>query len=248
MPKHPWFAFYPGDFLSSNRVAMMTTEEIGAYILLLCHEWQDPRCSLPNDDIVLSTLAHFGKDLVRLKGCFRTIRGRLVNDRLYKEWKKTREKSQLARKSVSIRWQYERNTNVIRTQYSSQPQPQLQEDKEKKSERCIDFDSFWESYPNKVGKIEAKKAWMKAKDRPPIADILQAITKAKHSTKWTKDGGEYIPNPATWLNQGRWADEPMKGNSHGSIRIPPFPGPDDPIGRGRWRQAYGDPDNPCARS
>ena len=22
-----------------------------------------------------------------------------------------------------------------------------------------------------------------------------------------KDNGQYIPNPATWLNQGRWEDE-----------------------------------------
>lgn len=24
--------------------------------------------------------------------------------------------------------------------------------------------------------------------------------------QWRKDNGQYIPNPATWLNQGRWDD------------------------------------------
>jgi hypothetical protein len=25
--------------------------------------------------------------------------------------------------------------------------------------------------------------------------------------QWRKDGGQFIPNPATWLNQGRWDDQ-----------------------------------------
>jgi hypothetical protein len=29
------------------------------------------------------------------------------------------------------------------------------------------------------------------------------------SAEWTKDGGQFIPHPATWLNQKRWEDEPM---------------------------------------
>ena len=26
------------------------------------------------------------------------------------------------------------------------------------------------------------------------------------SDKWEKDKGQYIPNPSTWINQGRWDD------------------------------------------
>ena len=28
------------------------------------------------------------------------------------------------------------------------------------------------------------------------------------SEQWRRENGQYIPNPATWLNQERWNDEP----------------------------------------
>lgn len=37
--KSPAFQFYPADYLSSQRVQMMTLEEEGAYIRLLCYCW-----------------------------------------------------------------------------------------------------------------------------------------------------------------------------------------------------------------
>jgi hypothetical protein len=40
-----------------------------------------------------------------------------------------------------------------------------------------------------------------------LEEMLAAIAKQKKTDQWTKDGGQYIPNPATWLNQGRWQDE-----------------------------------------
>lgn len=67
------------------------------------------------------------------------------------------------------------------------------------------FDVFWIAYPKKVGKDAAKKSFAKVK--LDISVLLEAIEKQKKSEQWTKDGGQYIPNPATWLNQGRWEDE-----------------------------------------
>jgi len=70
------------------------------------------------------------------------------------------------------------------------------------------FDVFWECYPKKVGKKEAKKAWEKAKDKPTIDAVIEAVEMQKQSQAWIKDNGQYIPNPATWINQGRWDDQP----------------------------------------
>lgn len=66
-----------------------------------------------------------------------------------------------------------------------------------------EFEQFWEAFPHKVGKKVAWRAWEKATDRPGIVEILQAIARAKRGERWQRG---YIPNPATWLNQGRWAD------------------------------------------
>ena len=70
------------------------------------------------------------------------------------------------------------------------------------------FENFWKAYPKKVGKDAASKAFAKRKpDDKLLKEILQAVELQKVSDQWTKDGGQYIPNPATWLNQGRWMDE-----------------------------------------
>jgi hypothetical protein len=73
-----------------------------------------------------------------------------------------------------------------------------------------EFELFWSAYPKKVGKKDALRAWEKAKDRPLVVDIIQAIDKAKKSPQWMKENGQFIPNPSTWINQGRWDDEPVK--------------------------------------
>lgn len=67
------------------------------------------------------------------------------------------------------------------------------------------FDKFWAAYPRKVGKEAARKAFLKA--RVPVETLLDAIEQQKRSAQWTRDNGQFIPHPATWLNQGRWEDE-----------------------------------------
>lgn len=68
-----------------------------------------------------------------------------------------------------------------------------------------EFEIFWNAYPTKVGKQPARKAFDKVK--VPVETLVAAIERQKCSSQWSKDGGLYIPNPATWLNQGRWTDE-----------------------------------------
>lgn len=68
-----------------------------------------------------------------------------------------------------------------------------------------EFEVFWSAYPTKVGKQPARKAFDKVK--VPIETLVAAIERQKCSSQWSKDGGQYIPNPATWLNQCRWEDQ-----------------------------------------
>ncbi len=70
------------------------------------------------------------------------------------------------------------------------------------------FDTFWTAYPVKVGKDAAKKAFAKRKPTPELlSEMLKAIAEQKTSLAWVKEDGQFIPHPATWLNQGRWMDE-----------------------------------------
>lgn len=70
------------------------------------------------------------------------------------------------------------------------------------------FASFWSLYPKKVGKQAALKSWKRIKpDAELFERILSALEQAKRSEQWQRERGRFIPNPTTWLNQGRWDDE-----------------------------------------
>ena len=73
------------------------------------------------------------------------------------------------------------------------------------------FDKFWSAYPKKVGKIAAKKAFERVS--VPLESLLSAIERQKCGSQWSRDNGRYIPNPATWLNQGRWDDDVQSGGA-----------------------------------
>jgi len=74
-----------------------------------------------------------------------------------------------------------------------------------------DFDMFWMTYPKKVGKEAARKAWLKV--NPNLTIVLQALSWQKESPQWFKNNGQFIPNPSTWINQHRWEDEQLKEES-----------------------------------
>ena len=70
------------------------------------------------------------------------------------------------------------------------------------------FAEFWQAYPRKVGKAAAEKSWKRLHLTAELfAKIMAAVETAKHTEQWQEQNGRFIPNPATWLNQGRWDDE-----------------------------------------
>ena len=72
------------------------------------------------------------------------------------------------------------------------------------------FEAFWEQFPKKTGKGAALKAWEKiAPDVAILAKIAESLSWQVNQPQWLRDGGQFIPHPATWLNQRRWEDEPF---------------------------------------
>jgi len=69
-----------------------------------------------------------------------------------------------------------------------------------------DFEVFWKAYPKKTGKGAAEKSWLKLK--PNLKKVLAALEWQKETLQWKKDNKQFIPMPATYLNQRRWEDEP----------------------------------------
>ena len=79
----------------------------------------------------------------------------------------------------------------------------------KGKEKPIDgFPEFWKAYPRKVAKADAEKAWAKLQPGAELRKlILASVTRQAEGRDWRKDGGRFIPYPATWLNGRRWGDE-----------------------------------------
>jgi len=69
-----------------------------------------------------------------------------------------------------------------------------------------DFNEFYKLYPRHVGKLAAMKAWDKALRYAPASQIIAGLQAQLHELA-AKDM-QFIPHPTTWLNQGRWMDEP----------------------------------------
>ena len=72
------------------------------------------------------------------------------------------------------------------------------------------FERFWTAWPKKVAKADAQKAWAQlSRDRalPPVGVLVAAIEAQRRTRQWLKEGGRYIPHPATWLRRKQWTDE-----------------------------------------
>jgi hypothetical protein len=71
-----------------------------------------------------------------------------------------------------------------------------------------DRDRFWAAFPNKVGKAEAMKALSKASHKVMPDELFSALTRYAN-----KSDDRPFCNPATWLNQERWLDQPAINNN-----------------------------------
>lgn len=70
------------------------------------------------------------------------------------------------------------------------------------------FETFWELYPRRVAKGQARRAWARLR---PNAELRGRIYDGvrRSAAYWNDQGTEkqFIPHPATWLNAERWEDE-----------------------------------------
>lgn len=118
----PYFPFYPADFASDPNVEAMTTEAVGAYILLLCKSWsQEPPGSIPNNDVILARWARLDDDRwdrckpevlaafeLRTDERFHQKRLRLEFDKFRQN---ARKRSQAGKAGADARWQSHANAN-----------------------------------------------------------------------------------------------------------------------------------------
>ncbi len=67
------------------------------------------------------------------------------------------------------------------------------------------FEQFWIAYPKRMGRDEALHAWRRIDwQKVTFEQIVEALGQHCRSLQWQKDGGQYIPRAAKWINERRW--------------------------------------------
>ena len=80
------------------------------------------------------------------------------------------------------------------------------------------FMEFWEAYPKKVDKKGSFRAFKNIpKLKTVFPSIMEALQIQKQSQQWTKDNGQYIPNPTTYIHQERWTTVSQKDETQAKI-------------------------------
>ena len=70
------------------------------------------------------------------------------------------------------------------------------------------FSDWWSLYPRKRSKLKAEIAFKKLNlDEDLFKKMMVALYEQSHTYNWTKEDGEYVPYPTTWLSGRRWEDE-----------------------------------------
>jgi len=195
----PYMQLYVSDYLADT--AHLTAQQHGAYLLLLMNYWQKGR-ALDNTNDRLQYVARLSPDEWEadkdILAEFFVLEGDIWwHSRIETDLEKVREKSIKAsangKRSVSVR-----SANAEQTlNYKDKDI-----DKDNKSL----FEAFWNIYPRKVGKQDAFKSYQRA------LQIVSAEEIFAGAERFAADPNRiptFTPHPATWLNQGRWGDDPI---------------------------------------
>jgi hypothetical protein len=100
------------------------------------------------------------------------------------------------------------------------------------------FAEFWLTYPKKVGKPAAEKAYKKAvKDGADPSQLV--LVAGRFAKRMTDTDPKFICHPTTWLNQARYNDEPEPEAAPVPRRYPPtevpdWVDPDNPVQYAQW--------------
>lgn len=70
------------------------------------------------------------------------------------------------------------------------------------------FTRFWDKYPRRVSKKDARRAWLQLNPSPELVDrMIAALEWQVRAYRWATDKIDFAPYPASWLNGERWTDE-----------------------------------------
>ena len=139
MPKIPYFPFYPADWVSSQKIRLMSWEQRGIYIHLLSEAWLHPGCMIPTSRELLQKLcpgARWKNIEYVVREAFEPIGEGHANPRLRVERSKAIAKHQRISDASKIRESIKKGSRIVaescQDRGTTQNQNQNQNQKEHK--------------------------------------------------------------------------------------------------------------------
>lgn len=205
----PAFQFYPERFVMG--CALMTTADVGCYILMLCHQWSHG--ALPNDPKALQRICRSPKPVgpIVLAKFDVGEDGRLRNEVLegIRSTQVTyRERiGSLRSKAANRKWELARlrDANALQKQSTSNASKEIETgDKKRRKVRAKGderFEALWKKYEGHGAKRTALVYWNKL-----VEEDKQAIEAKVEAYVKSTPGGEFRFNLEGWINpeERRW--------------------------------------------
>ena len=187
--KPPYFPFYVDNFAADGVVEAMTTEQVGAYILLLCKAWkEDPAGSIPDEDAILSRWARLSPETWQaikrgvLAAFVKGDDGRFHQKRMREEYATIAallsKRSKGGKRGAKRRWVSHRvsdgtpngspNGSVVARAFDSDSASESESASGSESSSSggggagagvAAFERFWDAYPRKVKRQKALESW-----------------------------------------------------------------------------------------
>lgn len=237
----PWFRCFPEKLL--NALAQMTPDQMLVYQIVLLRIYETGRACADSVE-ALATRCKMNRRRITdaLDALFRAGKlaradGGIMNPFAATELQKQREISAERKRAgaaggSSTQKKHKQNqqtrqaNGLAKSEQTLSSSPLLpledslglKEDSEERSSglsRIWDFDQFWRQYPHKVGKGAALKAFnvVMKKKNAIFDDVMLGLMRYAAKT----DDRPWC-NPATWLNQERWLDEPAPNGGSNAKR------------------------------
>jgi uncharacterized protein YdaU (DUF1376 family) len=118
------FDFHALRFLKSEAIEVMTAEEVGQFVLLMCHAWLGGKgASLPNNPKLLARYARCEEISEAVLAMWSEGEdGRLYNDTLSEEWAAVSERSGHGKRGADARWNKGKSASNARDYAPAMPE------------------------------------------------------------------------------------------------------------------------------
>jgi uncharacterized protein YdaU (DUF1376 family) len=227
-----WMPLWIGAYLADTM--SLTTQQHGAYLLLLFAYWRQGGPLQDDDEDLASTVKASAEEWIhlrrKLEKFFTVEGGKWSHKRADDELRTAREgrakASEKARKAAEAKWAKERQAQGVDAPSIAQAVPKqcptpspttsslpAVEKKVSKASPShppaggvLRFDEFWQAWPKSERKQDKKACGAKWKQRglDGIADQILADVRTKRGTTKWADG--FIEAPLVYLNNARWED------------------------------------------